>query len=525
MAFFDYPLLDLSISPTHPWLDLPSSASIIVLVSIVTIVLWQLARTILGDVKAPYVGYESSWAPVWLASLLSAQQVPFLIQEGFRRYRDSMFKIHKRDSDILVISNRFVDELRSLPQEHIGAIDAHVKILLGSITGTDILLDGDLHTKALQTKLTPNLGALTGQLKAELDFSMTIELPDCEDEWVEVQMPGILRRFVARLSARAFVGSAVCRNEDWIRASITYAENIFMTMASLRKFPTFLRPLLAPFLSSYWRVQSDLSTAKGILAPIIEQRRRDQALKNLSYDKPKDLLQGMMDLAKPNEAASHRLAHRQFTLSLGSLNTTTTAAVQTLYDICDHPEYFEPLREELLGALTADGGWDKTTPNNMHGMDSFMKESQRFYPPSFLSFNRIVKKPLTLSDGTQIRRGTHFGMPSYSILQDPEIVPSPEKFDGFRYKKLREDPREVNKHQFASTDVNNLHFGHGKYACPGRFFASLIIKMIVGNLILHYDFKFPDGTRRPLNLNLDENVYPDPSAVLLMRRRRNIQEK
>ncbi|EAS32065.3 cytochrome P450 monooxygenase [Coccidioides immitis RS] len=498
---------------------LSSNKPAIFVISAAVLLLWRLLKDILFSVKAPYVGYESSWEPTWLISRRFSREAPGLIEYGYQRYRDSIYKLSRRDSDILVIPHKFVDELRSLPEEHICAMEAHIQTLLGPITGTDILLDGDLHTKVLQTKLTPNLGHLIGPLKEELEFAMSMELPDCKDEWVEIQMHGIIRRFVARLSARAFTGPIACRNEEWVAANTAYPTNIFTTIGPLRMFPSFMRSSVAPFLSSYWRIRSNIATAKRVIVPIINQRRRDEASGDPNYEKPKDLLQWMLDTAKPKDAAPASLAHRLLALSLGSLNTTTTAAVQTLYDICNHPEYFEPLREELLDSLTANGGWDKATLSKLHGFDSFMKESQRVNPPSYLSFNRVVRKPLTLSDGTRFPKGTHFGMPAYSILQDPSIVENPTEFDGFRYKKIRQQPKEANKHQYASTDSNNIHFGHGKYACPGRFYASHVVKLIVGHLILEYDFKFPEGKCRPQNLNIDENVYPDPSATLLIRRR------
>ncbi len=39
-----------------------------------------------------------------------------------------MFKISRNDSDILVISNNYIDELRSLPDEELSAIRAHTKV-------------------------------------------------------------------------------------------------------------------------------------------------------------------------------------------------------------------------------------------------------------------------------------------------------------------------------------------------------------------------------------------------------------
>lgn len=39
-----------------------------------------------------------------------------------------MFKVLRNDADILVISNKYVDELRALPDEKASAIGAHIKV-------------------------------------------------------------------------------------------------------------------------------------------------------------------------------------------------------------------------------------------------------------------------------------------------------------------------------------------------------------------------------------------------------------
>ena len=84
---------------------------------------------------------------------------------------------------------------------------------------------------------------------------------------------------------------------------------------------------------------------------------------------------------------------------------------------------------------------------------------------------------------------------------------------------MRKNPDEDKPMQYAMTDKNHLHFGHGRFACPGRFFAANELKMILGELLLNYDFKYPKGQTRPVNINADEFLYPDPHARLLMRRR------
>lgn len=126
---------------------------------------------------------------------------------------------------------------------------------------------------------------------------------------------------------------------------------------------------------------------------------------------------------------------------------------------------------------------------------------------------------MRLSDGKILRKGEHIAVASADILMDPSNVNDPEKFDPLRSYHKRQEEGESNKHLWAMTDSQNLHFGHGKYSCPGRFFASNEIKMLIAYLLTFYDFKYPAGQSRPQNFTADENIYPDPKARLLMRRR------
>ena len=126
---------------------------------------------------------------------------------------------------------------------------------------------------------------------------------------------------------------------------------------------------------------------------------------------------------------------------------------------------------------------------------------------------------LTLSDGTKIHKGTHFAVASGPILLDKDNVPDPTKFDPLRFYRKRQVSGEENKHLLSMTDKNHLHFGHGKYACPGRFFAANEMKMILARFLVEYEFKYPEGYGRPRNLTMDENVLPDPAATLLVRKK------
>jgi cytochrome P450 len=85
-----------------------------------------------------------------------------------------------------------------------------------------------------------------------------------------------------------------------------------------------------------------------------------------------------------------------------------------------------------------------------------------------VTFERIIHEDLTLSNGFTIPKNTTIGVPTHAISMDPKIYPNPDKFDGFRFAKLRqEDPTMEGKAQYVASNPNSMAFGYGRHACPG----------------------------------------------------------
>jgi len=125
---------------------------------------------------------------------------------------------------------------------------------------------------------------------------------------------------------------------------------------------------------------------------------------------------------------------------------------------------------------------------------------------------------ITLHDGVTLPVGAHIEMAIVPIQRDS--TENPDNFDGLRYYHKRLDPGEAHKWQFATTNAQILHFGHGKQGCPGRFMASNVIKMVLGLVLLNYDLKFPEGQGRPRSLPAFEYSFPNPKGRVLLRERR-----
>jgi hypothetical protein len=50
------------------------------------------------------------------------------LTDGIPKFKNSMFKLRRMDSDVLIISNKYIDELRQLPESVISPIEAHIKV-------------------------------------------------------------------------------------------------------------------------------------------------------------------------------------------------------------------------------------------------------------------------------------------------------------------------------------------------------------------------------------------------------------
>lgn len=263
--------------------------------------------------------------------------------------------------------------------------------------------------------------------------------------------------------------------------------------------------------------------AKKLLVPEILRRRENEAggIEALEEEKM-NLLSWMMEIATPEESNPASLAHLEVVMSLASIHTSQMNAVHCLYDLLVYPEYLEQIRQEIRDVIKEMGPWmtwEKATFSKLRKLDSFMRESQRFNPPTLLSMHRVLLQRVVLSDGTVLPRKAHISMAVNAIQNDPDITPEPEVFDGLRYYKLRQREGESHLHQFSTTQDRILNFGHGPNSCPGRFFASLEIKVILVRLVMDFEFKFKHGNKRPENLRAHEFIFPNPDAEILMRRR------
>jgi cytochrome P450 monooxygenase-2 len=132
--------------------------------------------------------------------------------------------------------------------------------------------------------------------------------------------------------------------------------------------------------------------------------------------------------------------------------------------------------------------------------------------------NRLVIGDVSLPDGSVLRKGERVAV-STSGMVDPEIYENPLEFDPYRFVRLRQQEGKQNQAHFVSTGPAHLGFGHGKHSCPGRFFASNELKVLLCHMVMKYDFKLPEGYV-PEYPSVAGGKMSDPASRVLLRARK-----
>ncbi|CAD6569440.1 MAG: hypothetical protein ASARMPREDX12_002450 [Alectoria sarmentosa] len=195
---------------------------------------------------------------------------------------------------------------------------------------------------------------------------------------------------------------------------------------------------------------------------------------------------------KPDKNDPHFHGISQLGIGAASVNTTSQLITNAIFNLATYPEYFPILKDEM------DSGGHLTA-----------------------TFQRKALRPITLSDGTHIPPGTFTFSPANAIGSDPNIYPDANTFDGLRFYNLRQASLgDEKKYQLTSITKTQMQFGSGRHACPGRWFASHQIKLVLAAVIDRYELRLKDGEGRPKSIVFQTNQLPDPKAEILFKNRK-----
>ncbi|KAF9535150.1 cytochrome P450 [Crepidotus variabilis] len=460
----------------------------------------------------PLLSYFSS-----IRYLLDVRKV---ISESMAKWPASLFKVPSVLEWIVVATQpTHIEEICKAPENVLSGMIAIEDSLQTRYTLGPHIAENPYHIPVIRTQLTRSLPLLVPEVHAELIEAFEENIPRTT-EWIKLKALDSVLKVVSRASNRVFVGVPLCKNPEWNELSIQFTIDVVQTANILRFLPSFMRSSINKLIS---KVEIRTEKALLMLRSTIAQRRRERQEKgNDDTGRQADLLSWLMDAAKGHETEDWYLTSRMLTVQFSAIHTSSTAFTQALYYLATYPEYTGPLREEVE-EVTFREGWTKAALDQMPRVDSFIKESQRLKPLLINAMERVAVQDYRFSDGTTVPVGTKLTVNLNSHTSEL-FFENPTTFDGFRFVQLKErrlsSGNTEKRFDMVTTGVDSLAFGHGKHACPGRYFAASELKLMLSYVVMNYDVRTVKQGVRPEDLYVVDMRVPNPTAELLFRRRK-----
>ena len=153
--------------------------------------------------------------------------------------------------------------------------------------------------------------------------------------------------------------------------------------------------------------------------------------------------------------------------------------------------------------------------------------------------NRNTRVPFVFSDNTHVPAGNTICVPLQAMMQDPEYYSDPLEFQGDRFVTRREDGA-ASTSRFSHPSLRFpfwgsvsspwyvlwMQFSPGKtwtlayvFGSPGRFYVSMVVKMILVWVIENYDIKLADEDAKS-HFSWGINMVINPRLTFLIRERK-----
>lgn len=467
-------------------------------------------------------------------------QWPALIQDGYEKYSKKgmafvMPGALGRTTEV-IIPRKQMSWMLDLPDDKLSVAAAHRDQLR---TDMNLLFAGcdPYHENIIHRSLPRALNDIIPALQDQVQHSMD-EIFGVGEEWRSLKLWDTLFTLVAPLTNRMLVGQPLCNNKHYLSNATAYAHDVIRNMILMNLVPTIFAPIASRILGlanryHYWQ------TAKHTI-PLAKQRLADMA--DPDFKAPNDYLTWHIRIAtadgRVDELNPKRMSERLLPLNFAAIHTTTLTGFNCLLNVLASDEKYDTLallREEVERVFTEAGGvWTKAALGKLYRMDSALRESMRHSCFAVTQMQRkVVAKEGIYNEqlGFKLEYGTLLTCPELSTSRDAETYgENVGEFDPWRFSREREEyekkgadeKREDEALRMAqkgmvTTGETHFPFGHGRHACPGRFFAAHELKMVFVYLLLNYDVK--PYKERPVTKWMAGATVPPVGALLELRRK------
>ncbi|KAF7183663.1 hypothetical protein CNMCM7691_004013 [Aspergillus felis] len=457
---------------------------------------------------------------------------PDIIDKAYHSAEGKPFKISTPSNDHwLITSNDLITELVNAPLQNLSLHAVAKEILQPKYTMFGFEwqdqrgVEGTGFVRALRSRLTAHLPILMPGLQRIVETAIADELAvPGNDGFVHCRLFSMIKRTVTKVNCFAFFGEDLAQNPEFTAAALEFPQRVILAAEILRITPGFLRRSVANLVT---RQHYAVRTLFRYLEPIVEKRlaARAKSTSSMQEDAPMDCMQWLIDTSpRKVQWTTTRMVGEIIAVWFGSVHQLAMTTTYAIEDLCLHNDYVEPLRAEIQQYPPSSC---RRRVAEMPLLDSFVRESIRCTNSDAITVRRKALTPFVFSDGLEVAEGDWVCIPQRAMMRDRIRYRNPQAFDGFRFaranKQLRAgdvplDVPESSPLTMTDVSVDWPIWGLGNTACPGRFYAATILKLIMVCILEKWECRLEDpGIQRWRTWR--SSIVPREGTVVLFKRK------
>ncbi|RKP09887.1 cytochrome P450 [Thamnocephalis sphaerospora] len=246
-------------------------------------------------------------------------------------------------------------------------------------------------------------------------------------------------------------------------------------------------------------------TALGIVFSR-ETIRRRRATENEQGDRPKDVLQRLIEARDPdsgNTLSEDQLIAESIIQLIGGTETTAYTLTWAIHLLLEHPHCMEQLVHELCQELP-----DRDEPakhaqlSELPYLNAVLYETLRLRPPSPDGTQRVSPPGGVHICGYYIPEGYNIQAATHGVHHSTKIYGA--AVESFKPERWIESSPE----QIATMRQSFVSFSAGSRACIGRALAWMELRLTLATLVRRYAFHVPEGVENDMGQVFDFVLKP-----------------
>ncbi|CAI0409778.1 unnamed protein product [Linum tenue] len=231
------------------------------------------------------------------------------------------------------------------------------------------------------------------------------------------------------------------------------------------------------------------AAADAIMEAVINDHMAKRSTKHDQDDNnDEDLVDVLLDLKEKDDL---RFPFSNFEIKAVILTETwTITAAWVMSELMKNPDVMEKAQKEIRQVV-----FSRNDIGELNYLELVLKETLRLHTPDALTIPRESQET-TVINGYRIPAKTRVIINAWAIGRDPDYWTEPETFNPERFLN--------SSVSYKGLDFQLIPFGAGRRICPGMHYGVAIVKLVIANLLYHFDWELPNGMM-PQELDMSES--------------------